>query len=160
MGDEAQYGMGKEDKDARKEFWENAEQNNSKRGRTYYNESKAQYEKKVFDEFDEFFNFSDNAGYDASRDDTKGADYKADLVIDFIEAINGCDKEISLNKRIICHTCKGRRADMQNKPRTCFECGGRGSIIGNYAIRKKCPKCDGCGCTFKTVCQDCEGIGV
>jgi DnaJ-class molecular chaperone len=158
MGDEQKYGMGSEDRNAKREFWEDAEARDQPRGRTYYNESKAQYEKKIFDEFDDFFNFTDNVGYDASRDDTKGSDYKADLVIDFLEAVNGVEKEISLNKRIVCHTCKGRRA--QNKPRTCFECGGRGSIIGNYSIRKKCPKCDGSGCSFKTSCESCEGIGV
>lgn len=48
----------------------------------------------------------------------------------------------------------------ESKPRPCFECGGRGSVIGNYGIRKKCPKCDGSGCTFKTPCGTCEGLGV
>ena len=114
----------------------------------------------MFAEFDDFFQFSDSHEHDASRDDTRGADYKADLKISFIDAINGCDTEISLNKRIICFTCKGRRADMSKKPRVCFECGGRGSVIGNYGIRKKCPKCDGCGCQYKTPCPDCDGIGV
>ena len=111
MGDEGEYGMGDDNNDARREFWESTE-GRQRRGRTTYNESKAEYEKRVFDEFDDFFNFTDNANYDASRDDTKGADYKADLQIDFVEAINGCDKEIQLNKRIICHSCKGRRADV------------------------------------------------
>ena len=114
----------------------------------------------MFDEFDDFFNFSDQQGYDASRDDTKGTDYKADLKIGFLEAINGCDKEITLNKRIPCKVCKGRRADNENKPRICFECGGRGSVIGNYGIRKKCSKCDGAGCKTKTPCGACEGLGV
>lgn len=49
---------------------------------------------------------------------------------------------------------------MSKKPRVCFECGGKGSVIGNYGIRKKCTKCDGCGCIFKTACPDCEGLGV
>jgi molecular chaperone DnaJ len=81
-------------------------------------------------------------------------------VIDFLDGIHGCDKEIELNKRLPCKVCNGRRADMTNKPRICFECGGRGTVIGNYGIRKKCIKCDGCGCTPKTRCGECEGLGV
>ena len=159
------FSMGS-DKSQDKDFWDEAEDRGSGEGgrsrkqRTYYNESKEQFEKKVFDEFDDFFNFSDQQGYDASRDDTKGTDYKADLTVGFLEAINGCDKEITLNKRIPCKACKGRRADSAIKPRICFECGGRGSIIGNYGIRKKCPKCEGAGCKTKTPCGVCEGLGV
>ena len=114
----------------------------------------------MFDEFDDFFNFSPDSDYDPTRDDTKGADYKTDIDLDFLEAINGSEKEINLDKRIICHACKGRRADMSKTPRRCFESGGRGFIIGNYGIRKKCPKCDGCGCQVKNYCDECEGIGV
>ena len=103
-----------------------------------------QYRRQFFDEFDEFFNFTDQ-GYDATRDDTKGADVKLNIDINFIDAINGCDTEIVMNKRVVCGKCGGRRADMSKQPRRCFECGGRGSVIGNYGIRKKCLKCDGCG---------------
>ena len=65
-----------------------------------------------------------------------------------------------MNKRVICHTCKGTRAAPGSKPRKCFECGGRGSVIGNYNIKKRCPKCEGAGCIPKVFCSDCEGIGV
>jgi DnaJ-class molecular chaperone len=34
------------------------------------------------------------------------------MEINFIDAINGCDSEILLNKRVICNKCGGRRADM------------------------------------------------
>ena len=74
--------------------------------------------------------------------------------------MTGCKIEIDLNKRIMCHSCKGTRAAKESKPRKCYECGGRGSIIGNYSIKKRCTKCEGAGCLPKTFCQDCEGIGV
>ena len=82
--------------------------------------------------------------------------------MDFLDSVNGCQTKIHLNKRVVCADCKGRRADLssEHKPRPCFECGGRGSVIGNYGIRKKCPKCEGSGCTFKSRCQTCEGLGV
>lgn len=170
MGEEPDD-FGSENERRRREFWEQAEREGTgyrfgshggsgKEDRDAYKRAKREYEEKVFAEFDDFFQFTDSNQYDASRDDTRGADYKAELNVSFIDAINGCDTEISLNKRMVCFTCKGRRADMSKKPRVCFECGGKGSVIGNYGIRKKCPKCDGGGCQYKTPCPDCEGIGV
>ena len=49
---------------------------------------------------------------------------------------------------------------MSKSPRKCFECGGRGSFIGNYGIKKRCIKCDGAGVNVKSYCESCEGIGV
>ena len=58
--------MGEEDYDARRDFWEDVEDqgksNNkaqgNRRSRTVYNEAKQEYERQFFDEFDDFFNFS------------------------------------------------------------------------------------------------------
>ena len=44
------------------------------------------------------------------RDDTKGADYKAEIEIDFDQAIKGTKVEIEMNKRVVCPSCKGTRA--------------------------------------------------
>ena len=60
----------------------------------------------------------------------------------------------------MCLECKGSRAAPGSKPRKCFECGGRGSVIGNYNIKKRCTKCEGAGCLPKVFCSACEGIGV
>lgn len=120
---------------------------------------KKKFEEQVFDDFDDFFNFTDS-GYDPTRDDTKGQDYKADLEVDFIDAVNGCETEITINKRVVCSKCNGRRADMSSKPKRCFECGGRGSTISMHGIRKMCLKCNGSGCQVKTPCPSCKGVGV
>lgn len=95
-----------------------------------------------------------------TRDDTRGADLKTEVDVDFIDAVTGTTIKLELNKRIVCKTCKGTRARPDSSPRKCFECGGRGSVIGNYNIKKRCPKCEGGGCTPKIFCSDCEGIGV
>ena len=68
-----------------------------------------------------------------------------EVEIDFLDAIHGCTKEIEQDKRVVCLDCKGKRADITKDPRKCYECGGRGAIIGNYGILKKCLKCDGAG---------------
>lgn len=74
--------------------------------------------------------------------------------------MKGCKVSVEMNKRIFCSSCKGSKAEKGSKPRRCFECGGRGSIEGNYGIRKKCLKCDGAGVIVKVACGTCDGVGV
>lgn len=54
-----------------------------------------------------------------------------------------------MNKRVMCDSCKGTKAKEGSEPRKCYECGGRGTAIGNYGIRKKCKKCNGAGCIVR-----------
>jgi molecular chaperone DnaJ len=62
----------------------------------------------VFDEFDEFFDFKRQAAETGvNRDDTRGADYKSDVDISFVQAVLGTRVKVELNKRIICHSCRG-----------------------------------------------------
>jgi len=122
----------------------------SRREREDHAEAKRKYQSQIFEEFDDFFNFSDSQ--DVSRDDTTGADVKLELELEFLEGINGCERTVVLDKRVMCVGCKGRRADLDQQPRRCYECGGRGSLVGNYGIRKKCPKCEGSGCQVKNAC--------
>ena len=44
----------------------------------------------MFDEFDEFFDFRRQAAEQGvTRDDTRGADYKAEVEVSFVDAIVG-----------------------------------------------------------------------
>jgi DnaJ-class molecular chaperone len=52
----------------------------------------------VFEEFDEFFNMHEDQ--EVTRDDTKGADVRQDIEIEFLEGINGCEKELVVDKRV------------------------------------------------------------
>jgi len=153
--------LGTENKERQQSFWEQSakEGNRGKSEREYHDESKRMYEQQVFEEFDDFFNFSDNH-HDPARDDTKGADLKKEVEIDFLDAVHGCSQVIEQDKRVVCLECKGRKADMTKDPRKCYDCGGRGAIIGNYGILKKCAKCDGASVQVKNYCPTCEGIGV
>lgn len=122
---------------------------------------KEQFKKQTFDEFDDFFDFKQTLDdRNVTRDDTRGTDIKSDVTIEFLQAVKGDVVGVELNKRVICHSCKGTRAQKDSKPKKCFECGGRGSFIGNYGIRKRCLKCDGAGCIPNIRCPDCEGLGV
>ena len=66
----------------------------------------------MFDEFDDFFDFSSDKRYDPLRDDTKGADLKTDFDIEFLDAVNGADLKVDLDKRVKCDTCNGRKTDI------------------------------------------------
>lgn len=57
-------------------FWGEAEKHGS--------QSKEQFRKTVFDDFDEFFDFKqDQREEGVTRDDTKGADYRTKVTITF-----------------------------------------------------------------------------
>lgn len=65
--------------------------------------NKEHFRKKVFDDFDEFFDFKQEQREEGvTRDDTRGADYKARVTIDFIQAVKGASVPVEMNKRVIC----------------------------------------------------------
>ena len=70
----------------------------------------------MWDEFDDFFEFKEggaNSGTGSQshlKDETKGTDYKADVTIEFIDSFKGVKTFVEMNKRMICHSCKGTRA--------------------------------------------------
>ena len=123
------------------QFWEDVNKESAKE----------EYAKKHWDEFDDFFEFNsaNNQQQSHLKDETKGADYKADVTIEFMDSFKGVKTFVEMNKRMICHSCKGTRAKQGSQPRKCFECGGRGTVVGNYGIRKRCKKCNGAGCVVR-----------
>lgn len=69
-------------------FWEDhTKRTEGESGQKY----KEDFAKKVWDEFDDFFDFNDSTQRTkrAEKDETKGADYKADLEIEFVDAFKG-----------------------------------------------------------------------
>ena len=116
------------------------------------------------DIFDMFFGGA--AGGGAQRGPKRGADMRYDLVIDFEEAIFGCEKNITVSRWEICKTCHGSGAKEGSSPVTCPRCGGRGQItttqktpFGQFQSVKTCPECGGKGTVIKDPCPDCGGTG-
>ena len=75
--------------------------------------AKEEYAKKHWDEFDEFFEFNSSSNQQQQnhmKDETKGTDYKAEVTIDFMDSFKGVKTFVEMNKRMICHSCKGTRA--------------------------------------------------
>lgn len=96
----------------------------------------------------------------------RGANLRASIRITFEEAVFGCEKELELNLKDPCPTCKGTGAKPGSSPVTCSKCGGKGqvtytqqSFFGMVRNVQTCPECNGKGKIIKDKCPDCYGSG-
>ena len=96
----------------------------------------------------------------------RGADVRTGLRITFEEAVFGCKKEVAINFKEECSTCKGSGAKPGTSPETCSKCGGKGQYVsrqqtmfGMMQSTQVCPDCNGTGKVIKEKCPDCHGAG-
>ena len=117
------------------------------------------------DLFGDFFGGRRSSGR-SSNGPMKGANIRTSVRITFEEAIFGCEKEIDLNTKDECKTCKGSGAKPGTKPVTCSKCNGKGQVVftqqsffGMVRNVQACPDCGGTGQIIKDKCPDCKGTG-
>lgn len=96
----------------------------------------------------------------------RGSDLQYNLIIDFGEAVFGCEKELNLKKDVACEKCSGTGAK-NGKLVKCEECGGKGQRVVDvktpFGILRQqvvCRKCEGSGKVLKNKCEKCNGKGV
>ncbi len=92
-----------------------------------------------------------------------GEDLLYRLDITFVEAAKGVEKEIRVNKRIVCETCNGDGIKPGTKPIICGTCKGSGTVRyqqGFFSIGRTCTTCRGTGKIIKEYCVDCGGAGL
>lgn len=96
----------------------------------------------------------------------KGQNIRTSVQIDFMEAVFGCEKELQLNLKEECGSCKATGAKAGTAPVTCSKCGGRGQAVqtmrtplGVMQNVSTCPDCRGTGKIIKERCPDCNGSG-
>ena len=109
--------------------------------------------------FDEMFGFSDAK----SNKPKKGIDVVVQLEIDFMEAINGCTKEVQYRVKDTCSTCKGTKCKPGTHAEKCSQCKGSGFVSyrqGPMMIQMQCPGCAGEGQAIKNPCTACKATGV
>lgn len=96
----------------------------------------------------------------------KGANIRTSVRLTFMEAVFGCKKEIELNVKDECKSCKGTGAKAGTSPETCSTCGGKGQVVrsrnsafGLMRSVETCPDCRGTGKIIADKCPDCRGTG-
>ena len=97
----------------------------------------------------------------ASRSN-QGSDLRYDLEIDFLEAVRGCEKEITIRRPMPCAKCEGTGASAGSKAVTCPTCRGQGQVAvsrGFFSVAQTCPKCHGSGQSIQNPCKTCHGEG-
>ena len=115
------------------------------------------------DIFGDMFGF----GGGKKRRSSRGADLQSQMTISFEEAAFGAEKEMQINRKVVCDHCKGNKAEPGSKIETCKTCGGSGrvnrvqrTIFGNMQVQMTCGECKGEGKSYTQKCSKCGGTGV
>ena len=118
--------------------------------------------------FENIFGGMGNFGTSSSRAKQKvaGDDIQLRLNLTFLEACNGCEKQINLSRIETCSYCKGTGAKDGSGFSTCSTCNGSGQVrqventlFGQRVSITTCPKCNGSGKEIKDKCPYCSGSG-
>ena len=96
----------------------------------------------------------------------KGSNIRTSVRITFAEAVFGVEKDITLNLKDPCPTCKGTGAKPGTAPKMCPRCQGKGQVIytqqsffGTVRNVQTCPQCQGSGKIIEDKCTTCGGSG-
>lgn len=92
-----------------------------------------------------------------------GADIRAQIEIDLVEAFNGAKKQIRVPTRVKCEVCDGTGSESRSRDSaTCGTCRGQGKVRaqqGFFLVERSCPTCGGSGTVIKNACKVCYGAG-
>lgn len=116
------------------------------------------------DLFSDFFGFTGRRPRGAKK--KLGRDIEIEMLVDFREAIFGTEREISLDKFVVCPKCEGLGTEPGSKFITCSKCKGSGQVtqtqstfFGTVRTVSTCPVCGGEGKTAEKKCSQCHGEG-
>jgi molecular chaperone DnaJ len=120
----------------------------------------------IFSAFGDLFGdlFGGAGGRDRrSRGPVRGTDLRMDLRLTFAEAVEGCEKDVTVRRAVRCETCAGSGAKPGTMPQACTTCEGKGQVLhsqGFFVIQTTCPKCRGRGQVVADACPACRGRSV
>ncbi|KAL8229712.1 hypothetical protein R6Q57_014612, partial [Mikania cordata] len=108
-----------------------------------------------------FQDLSDIFGFGSFHRNFTGKDAKVvALELSFMEAVQGCTKNVVFQTELPCETCGGTGVPPGTKPETCRRCKGAGMTIsqtGPFRIQVTCTQCGGSGKYVKSLCKSCNG---
>jgi molecular chaperone DnaJ len=119
-----------------------------------------------FQDFEEIFEKMSGSGKEKAKKPQgpePGADIHYKLKLSFLEAVNGCSKEIAYNTHRRCGGCTGSGNQDSGTQAKCSHCGGRGKKVmstGFFHMQQDCNHCGGAGVTGRATCTQCSGKGV
>ena len=96
----------------------------------------------------------------------RGQDIQQNITISFMEACNGVNTDINVEKLEKCEECGGNGCAKGTQPDTCPECHGTGQVrvqqrtpFGVISSAKTCSRCNGRGKVINNPCSKCGGYG-
>jgi molecular chaperone DnaJ len=118
------------------------------------------------DIFSQFFGGGQRRPQRAYNGPQRGDDIEKVMTIDFMEAVLGVKKDVSVDIEDTCHTCGGTGAHSKEDIDTCSRCHGDGFInvdqrtmFGTVRSQQTCNQCGGKGKVIKKRCNTCNGAG-
>jgi molecular chaperone DnaJ len=112
------------------------------------------------DIFEQMFGGGRRAGGERTQ---TGADIRASVEIDLVEAFTGTKTNLRVATRMSCDACNGTgSADKNASASTCGTCGGAGRVRaqqGFFLVERTCPTCGGSGHVVRNPCRVCSGAG-
>ena len=93
----------------------------------------------------------------------RGDDVRAELTMEFADAVFGLTTTLHLTTDAQCSTCHGNGARPGTTPKLCPVCGGRGVVDENqglFSFSSPCRNCNGVGTVIEDPCPTCQGSGV
>jgi molecular chaperone DnaJ len=125
----------------------------------------------VGDIFDAFFGGASPFGGGGGRSagpsgPPRGTDLELGIELEFVEAVFGAAKEVSIRLPVPCDECEATGAAPGSSAQTCGDCNGSGqvrrvrqSILGQMVTAGPCTRCGGVGQVITEPCTTCRGDG-
>jgi len=101
-------------------------------------------------------------GHRGPRAKQRGQDLQADVKLNFMEAVKGTTRDVTVNAYGTCGTCDGKGSSDGKGPQTCTACGGSGERLmqqGFFTVAAPCGTCNGQGSMIVNKCGSCRGTG-
>jgi molecular chaperone DnaJ len=96
----------------------------------------------------------------------RGEDLDATAILEFTDAVFGCQCDVSVRTAVACEECESSGAQPGTSAEPCPDCGGTGevrvvrqTVLGQMMSASVCRRCSGQGQYLPSPCTVCDGAG-